>query len=504
MNTVNPMYRWEGINWAKIQRNVFKLQKRIYRASERGDVKAVRQLQRLLTHAWQARLLAVRTVSQDNPGNNTAGIDPILKLSNPRHISMALSLRLHGTSKPPQRVRIPTPGKPLKSPAGMPTMMTRAQQALVHLALEPEWEAKFAPNSYGFRPGRSAHDAVAAIINGIQAQDKYILNTDIEKGVDRINHQKLLAQLNTFPTFRRHINAWLKSGMMDGDRLFPTQAGFHQGREISSLLANIALHGLEDHLHRTLNRQVAHGREKQVSVISYADRLVILDTDLDVIRKCQKITAAFLAKLGLKISETQSRVTHTFKKYEGSVGLDFLGFHIRQYPCGNQPSSRMDGTAKHRDAVTIIKPSQAAIKQHLKTIDDVIAKHKNASQASLINALNPIIREWTDYYATTSSRRPFKKLGSILFYKLRGWAIFRRANHQNKTEIASKYWGVNRGLGWKFITPDNRSVLATHQATWSKRRIKVLDKSSPFDGDDHFWHHRLATHPKVNAPHELD
>jgi len=101
-------------------------------------------------------------------------------------------------------------------------MNDRALQALVKLALEPEWEARFEPNSYGFRPGRSCHDAIGAIFNAIRLKAKYVLDADIAKCFDRINHEALLRKLNTSPTLRRQIKAWLKSGVMDGKQLFPT------------------------------------------------------------------------------------------------------------------------------------------------------------------------------------------------------------------------------------------------------------------------------------------
>jgi RNA-directed DNA polymerase len=189
MNTaLKPMYEWETINWAKVQRNVFKLQKRIYQASERGDVKAVRKLQRLLTNSWYAKVLAVRKVTQNNKGKNTPGIDGVKRLRNHQKIKLAKVLHFNDKSQPTKRVWIPKPGKEEKRPLGIPTMTDRAKQALMKLALEPEWEAKFEPNSYGFRPGRSAHDAIAAIFNGINQKPKYVLDADIEKCFDQINH----------------------------------------------------------------------------------------------------------------------------------------------------------------------------------------------------------------------------------------------------------------------------------------------------------------------------
>ena len=158
MNTAKrPMYKWQDLPWKKIERAVFKLQKRIYQASQSGDIQTVHSLQRLLLSSWSARCLAVRRVTQDNRGKKTAGVDGLKNLSPQQRLRLAQTLNLSGTASPVRRVWIPKPGKMEKRPLGIPTMKDRAEQVLAKLALEPEWEARFEPNSYGFRPGRSAH-----------------------------------------------------------------------------------------------------------------------------------------------------------------------------------------------------------------------------------------------------------------------------------------------------------------------------------------------------------
>lgn len=230
MSTVaTPMYEWNTLPWKRLERQVFKLQQRIYRASRRGDTKAVRQLQRLLMTSWAAKALAVRKVTQDNRGKRTAGVDGVRTLTPPQRFALARTLRLSGTAQPTRRVWIPKPGSTEQRPLGIPTMGNRAEQALAKLTLEPEWEARFEPNSYGFRPGRSCHDAIEAIFASITKKAKYVLDADIAKCFDRINHQALLAKLHTFPVMRRAIRAWLKAGVLDGETLFPTTEGTPQG-----------------------------------------------------------------------------------------------------------------------------------------------------------------------------------------------------------------------------------------------------------------------------------
>ena len=199
MNTaMRPMYKWQDLPWKRIERQVFKLQKRIYRASKNGDKLTVHNLQRLLIHSFSAKCLAVRRVTQDNRGKNTAGVDGVKALNPVQRLQLALSLQLTAIAQPTRRVWIPKPGKDEKLPLGIPTLRNRTEQALAKLALEPQWEAVFEPNSYGFRPGRSCHDAIEAIFNSIGHKAKYVLDADIEKCFDRIDHRALLDKLNTF------------------------------------------------------------------------------------------------------------------------------------------------------------------------------------------------------------------------------------------------------------------------------------------------------------------
>ena len=156
-------------------------------------------------------------------------------------------------------------------------MYDRALQALTKLVLEPEWEARSYPASYGFRPGRSCHDTIEPIFKAIKGKPKFVLDADIAKCFDRIDHEALLIKLNTSPTIRRQIRAWLKSGVMDKEQLFPTSEGTPQGGVISPLLANIALHGMEERIKQfaeTLKGQKQKNC-KALSLIRYADDFVI-------------------------------------------------------------------------------------------------------------------------------------------------------------------------------------------------------------------------------------
>ncbi len=156
-------YEWNAIPWRELEGRVFKLQRRIYQATTRGETRKARRLQKLLATSWSANSLAVRRVTQENKGQKTAGVDGVKSLTPPQRRQLISDIDLHTPAKPVRRVWIDKPGKPEKRPLGIPIMHDRATQALVKLALAPEWEAKFEPNSFGFRPGRSSPDAVQQI-----------------------------------------------------------------------------------------------------------------------------------------------------------------------------------------------------------------------------------------------------------------------------------------------------------------------------------------------------
>ncbi|WP_333411181.1 group II intron reverse transcriptase/maturase [Microcoleus sp. T2B6] len=489
----NQTVEWKDINWRKLERVTFKLQKRIFQASERGDVKAVRKLQKTLIRSWSAKCIAVRRVTQDNQGKNTAGVDGVKSLTPKQRINLVGKLKLTGKAKPTRRVNIPKPGTTETRPLGIPTINDRALQALVKLALEPEWEARFEPNSYGFRPGRSCHDAIEAIFNSISKKVKYVLDADIAKCFDRINHKALISKISTYPTLNRQIKAWLKAGYCDQGELFPTNDGTPQGGVISPLLANIALHGMENRIKQyaeTLKGGKAMNRQS-LNLIRYADDFVIIHKDVNVVKKCQEIIANWLSEMGLELKPSKTKLTHTIIKIDGKVGFEFLGFHVQQHKVGNYRSSNTS-QGKPLGFTTLITPSKAKIKTHLAKIAEVIDTHKTAPQAALISRLNPVIRGWSNYYSTVVSKETFSKVDQLTYDKLRAWARTRGKGDINK----EKYWRTVGDRNWCFSTEDGLELL-THASTPIVRHTKVKGEASPYNGDWIYWSKRRGEYPET-------
>jgi len=319
----------------------------------------------------------------------------------------------------------------------MPAMIDRACQALAKQALEPQWEAQFERNSYGFRPGRSCQDAVEAIYSSIKQKDKYVLDADIAGCFDHISHERLLQKLNTYHQMRRFIKGWLKAGVLEYFRFSPTEAGTPQGGVISPLLANIALHGLEETI------VTAYRDKDEPQVIRYADDFVVLHPTEEGIQKAHAIAASWLKDIGLELKPSKTKVSHTLKPHQGNVGFDFLGFTIRQFPVGKTHTGK-NSYGKPLGYKTIITPSQKAIKEHTAKLAEKIRELRAAPQETLIRDLNPIIRGWTNYYRTVVSKQIFSKCDALLYNKLRRWAKRRHPN-KNMAWIVRKYWLLNQG-----------------------------------------------------------
>lgn len=393
-------------------------------------------------------------------------------------------------------------------------MYDRALQGVVKTALEPEWEALFEPNSFGFRPGRSCHDAIWQVKNCIQGKAKYVLDADISRCFDQINHKALLQKLNLKGTFRQQIKAWLNSGVIDSGAFTPTSEGTPQGGVISPLLANIALHGLEERIKQlaeTLELRYPGGRRmstedkrNSLSLVRYADDFVILHEDKRVIQRCKEIISEWLAEMGLQLKPEKTRLTHSLHpelSEDGSAGFDFLGHRIQQFPVGKYKSS-INSQGKNLGFITLIFPSKKACKTHQEEIRKVILKHRSSPQAALIKRHYPVIRGWTSYYSNSDAATigELAKQDHLTYLKLRRWAK-RRCKKINAGH--TKYWTSIDNDNWEFATSDEKAKalrLLKHKEIGSSSTtyVRVKGDKSPYNGDIVYWSSRRGTHPEMS------
>ncbi|MBX3042021.1 MAG: group II intron reverse transcriptase/maturase [Bdellovibrionaceae bacterium] len=488
----NLTTEWNTLDWRKLEVRVFKLQNRIFKASSRGDMKTVKKLQKTLMKSWSAKCLAVRRVTQDNRGKKTAGVDGVKQLTQIARIDLARNLKLSDDAKPLRRVWIPKPGTEEKRPLGIPTMKDRAAQALAKIGLEPEWEAQFEPNSYGFRPGRSCHDAIQAIYTDLNQRAKFVLDADIAKCFDRINHSALLEKLDTFPRLRRQIKAWMKAGCMDGSTLFLTEEGTPQGGVISPLLANIALHGLETAI-------TGIPIKRRPRVVRYADDFVVIANSPEIIERCKKVAEEWLQEMGLELKPSKTRITHTFHEYQGNLGFDFLGFSVRQYPVGKYHTA-YNGKKQSLGFKTLIKPSRKSVTNQMKKLGEIIHSYRSAPQAGVIHKLNPIISGWSNYYSSAVSKKTFSRLDDYVFWRLFAWANHRHPNKGRRWQ-KKRYWHRVGNRGWVFgVKTENAFlILNQHDRTDIVRHVKVQGTKSPYDGNWIYWSSRQGKHPQTSA-----
>ena len=348
---------WGAVDWRAAEENVRRLRQRIFTASQAGDLKKVRSLQKLMLRSRANALVSVRRVTEVNAGRLTAGIDGALTGQARADLADWVQRPARPwTARPVRRVYIPkrgTTGK--RRPLGIPVIADRALQALAASALEPEWEARFEPKSYGFRPGRGCHDAIEAIYQvgkGASPARRWALDADLAAAFDRIGHSFLLSQLGTFPA-RELIAAWLKAGVVEDGRFTPTGEGTPQSGVISPVLLNVALHGMEDAAgvcYQHVGTDAAETAARSPVLVRYAYDLVALCHTRQQAEQVKVRLAAWLAPRGLAFNEDKTRIVTL------DEGFDFLGVTV---PLPRQAADQTgqggretdSGTAAHRTTV---------------------------------------------------------------------------------------------------------------------------------------------------------
>jgi group II intron reverse transcriptase/maturase len=437
---------WKDLPWKKFQKNLFRLQHRIYKAAKENDYNSVKRLQSLLLGSKCSKYLAVRQVTQLNSGKKTAGVDGI-KVLNPKgrlQLVIDLSSIKGWKHRKLRRVFIPKAnGK--QRPLGIPTIQDRAMQCLVKYALEPVYESYASDGSYGFRPGHSTWDVQNRLFQNLKSNcngyKKTILELDIEGCFDNINHEKLMSLVTLPGVAKKFLRSALRAGVLkERDK---TLVGTPQGGVISPVLCNIALHGVED-----LNNAKIRGQKYQRG-LRYADDMVFILMPDQCGQTLLNKVKEFLHTRGLKAEETKTRIVSPLE------GFDFLGWHFK---------------IKAKNHKFVSHPSGKNRKQMVGKIKSTI-KDTRFKIEDRLNMIRTIYRGWWNYHQ-------FSDMGQINLWSIRKWVFkyIRKSTKiplkENIKHLESIFNGHKYRVNRHSAVRGDRSVYDGDLVYWSKKNSK--------------------------------
>ena len=482
------VFEWGAVDWRAAEEDVRRMRQRIFAATRAEDWKKVRNLQKLMLRSRANALISVRRVTEVNAGRKTAGVDGQVVVLDQHKVELTGWVQ-HRTKpwspRSVKRVYVPkSDGR--RRPLGIPVIADRCLQALTVNALEPEWEARFEPKSYGFRPGRGCHDAIVAIHTTASRRDAkrvWVLDADLAAAFDHLNHDHILESLGGFPA-RELVRQWLTAGVIEDGRFTATDEGAPQGGVISPLIMNVALHGMEAaagvRYHVTGSR-AGKTMDNCPVVVRYADDLIALCHSREQAEQVKAQLAGWLAPRGLVFNQTKTQITHLDR------GVDFLGFSIRRYPNGK----------------LLTKPSNDALRRIRRRLSAEVRALRGANADTVISKLNPIITGWAAYYRIGVSKRIFNALDAHVWRLVYKWARF---SHPNKSRhwVKARYFGAfhpSRQDTWIFGSRDTGFYLRKFSWTQIVRHRMVAGGSSVDDPDlAAYWaQRRRRTRPPVGV-----
>jgi len=465
---------WKQINWVHVYRYVEKLQQRIYRAESLGIKRKVRELQRLLMRSKSALLLSIKRITQINKGKKTAGVDGFTVLTDGERIKLYRKMKdyqigLH-RPKPSHRTYIKKKNGKLR-PLSIPTIKDRIYQNIAKMALEPQWEVRFEPTSYGFRPKRGCHDAIERIFKSCsQKKKRWIFEGDFKGCFDNLKHDYIMEQIKDFPG-KAVTERWLKAGYVDNNVFKKTEKGSGQGSVISPLLANIALHGMEEHLGIKYKKYIKNNGYQYIcnrtryTMTRYADDFVIMCKSKEDAEAIYDKLKPYLEVRGLELEPSKTRVVEITK------GFDFLSFNVRIYQTSTGEK-------------LLIKPSKEAVKKSKRQISDKVHELNGHNIGKVINLLNPIIIGKANYWRPMVSKETFSKVDFHIYKVSRR---FLERLHPNKSAkwINKRYYkpdftGKSKH-NWTLTDPIGNSQLKRMMQTPIKRHTMIKHNASPYD-----------------------
>lgn len=422
---------------------------------------------KLMLRSYSNLLLSVSKVTQKNKGRKTPGIDNQTVLTPKGRVRLVrqMAKSLAWNANPGRRIYIPKAnGK--RRPLGILTIKNRVAQAVVKNALEPSWEARFEPSSYGFRPGRSCHDAIVQCWSRLHRgrTHRWVLDADVKAAFDNTSHCFTLKRLGNVPG-RELVKQWLKAGYVEAEIFHATECGVQQGGVISPLIFNVSLEGLESIL------------APKCGYIRYADDIVVTAKSKEQIEAIVPTVKNFLAERGLELNMEKTRIVHL------KDGFNFLGFNVRSY----------------KDKC-IVKPQKEKVHAFLKEIRKWLKDHIWVAAEVLIRHLNPKLRGWANYYRHANSKQTLNYVDTQVWRAVWKWCL-RRHQNKSKSWIYRKYFKYAQNRTWTFSAKvpnsngTNKDIYLFNCSQVSvKSHIKVKGAASPDDPDlrDYWLTRRLG------------
>lgn len=509
---------WKEINWPLVDSRIFRYQIRIFKAARDNNIPKVRCLQKRLLKSFDAKLVAVKQATTLND-KKTPEANKQVFITNLQKGKVVKILRLDGKALPIRHVYIDKSSKLEKQVLVIRMIEDRAKQALCKLVLEPEWEARFEPNSYGFRPERSCHDAVEAVLLslrnnvGNKSYHKYILSAKItNKGIHQIDHDYLVTKLRTLPEIEMQIKAWLKVDILE--------EFFYKEKEInifgninrtipvgviSPFLTNIALHGIENDINKWIYNKSSfvktniynkYAKRKSIALIRYGDAFVLIHKEKNILEKVKQELSKWLWD-GPRFKFIDKK---TFIR-NSNEGFNFLGFSFITIKQDNVPKIKT-------------YPSKMSQEFLLKKISNILQNNRNVSTYHLIKLLRPNIIGWANYFKYSECLHVFNKLTHLVFQKLRAW-VFRRDTRNGNEVIKKRYFPIGKSYTFEGIKHRHNWILNGKQLdkndifvnNWlphmiwvkSERWIKIKGTKSPFDDDKLYWEKRMQNKGSSNG-----
>ncbi|MGH3427912.1 MAG: group II intron reverse transcriptase/maturase, partial [Mycobacteriales bacterium] len=302
--------------------------------------------------------------------------------------------------QPLRRVHIPKPGKAGQTrPLGIPTVADRVVMTAAKIVLEPIFEADFSPVSFGFRPKRSAHQALEAVRVAANRGADWVLDADIKACFDEIDHDALMGQVERRVVdgdMLKLLRSWLRVGVFEGGIVSDVEAGTPQGSPVSPLLANIALHVLDE---------AWAAMATMGTLVRYADDFVVLTTSRPRAEEARRRIEVVLAGLGLRLHPDKTRIVYLG---DGKEGFDFLGFHHRKTPSKRQGRRYLSKWPSPRAMASI----------RVKIRDRTDRRYASRELQDVVADLKPVLRGWGAYFRYGNSNRKFAAIDSYVHWRM--------------------------------------------------------------------------------------